>query len=56
MTDEQKEIIENQLLEHESIIMDLEDEIDYHQREINNLEALLDDNPDKLNDVRTRDE
>ena len=43
MTNEQREVIESQILEHNLIIMDLEDEIDYHQREINNLQTLLDD-------------
>lgn len=43
MTNEQREIIENQLLKHESIIIDLYDEIDYHEREMENLQTLLDD-------------
>lgn len=54
MTNEQREVIENQILEHTSIIMDLEDEIDYHQKEINNLQTLLDDDSNLEDAVNIR--
>lgn len=43
MTNEQRETLENQIEQHNHIIMDLYDEIDYHEREIKNLQTLLND-------------
>lgn len=54
MTNEQREVIESQILEHNLIIMDLEDEIDYLQREINNLQTLLDDDSNLEDAVNIR--
>ena len=54
MTNEQREVIESQILEHNLIIMDLEDEIDYYQREINNLQTLLDDDSNLEDAVNIR--
>lgn len=54
MTNEQREVIESQILEHNLIVMDLEDEIDYHQREINNLQTLLDDDSNLEDAVNIR--
>ena len=43
MTNEQREALENQIEQHDNIIMDLYDEIDYHEREVKNLQTLLND-------------
>lgn len=43
MTNEQREALENQIEQHNHIIMDLYDKIDYHEREIKNLQTLLND-------------
>ena len=43
MTNEQREALENQIEQHNHIIMDLYDEIDYYEREIKNLQTLLND-------------
>lgn len=43
MTEEQKESILNQIEEHRYIIDDLLEEIGYHEREILNLQTLIDD-------------
>ena len=41
--EEQREALENQIEQHNHIIMDLYDEIDYHEREVKNLQTLLND-------------
>lgn len=43
MTNEQREALENQIEQHNHIIMDLYDEIDCHEREVKNLQTLLND-------------
>ena len=43
MTNEQREALENQIEQQNHIIMDLYDEIDYHEREVKNLQTLLND-------------
>jgi hypothetical protein len=43
MTNEQREALENQIEQYNHIIMDLYDEIDYHEREVKNLQTLLND-------------
>lgn len=43
MTNEQREALENQIEQHNYMIMDLYDEIDYHEREVKNLQTLLND-------------
>ena len=43
MTNEQREALENQIEQHNHIIMDLYDEIDYYEREVKNLQTLLND-------------
>lgn len=43
MTDEQRESLLDQISQHQHIIADLYDEIDYHEREIENLQTLIQD-------------
>lgn len=41
MTKEQRELIEDQISQHQHIVWDLCDEIDYHENEIRNLKDIL---------------
>ena len=54
MTKEQREALENQIEQHKEIILDLEDEIEYHEREIQNLQMLLDENSNLEDAVRIK--